>query len=191
LFPCAMDLANAVLPYELNESEDPNLELESALRAHGPDWAYHLFLVVTLVDGPYSGLRAIGLGSNFRARKRAARVAIAATVRTHFPVFENLEDPNGTGEFLTFMQRACQLLGKGCLYGGPELPLQRCILSSVPRTFDDDQPPPPPPPGPAPSDAPPPPPPPPVQSARKWKGENREARATMSYSPGWQGYLDM
>merc|ERR1711920_1022296 len=125
-------------------------------------WVDHLFTAGVCIGGKHHGLRALGIGSNAKVRKRAVRLALAATVRARQPLVGPLEDPSGVGDFAALIERVQRLFHHrgDTIRSGHSLPP---AVSELP---------PPPPPGPPPEDGkgyeslgPPPPPPPPPAGA--------------------------
>merc|ERR1712061_623583 len=82
LFKLAHSLAGDLLRISgdsLHEVDRWDAELKDALSVRGGVWVEDHFLVVTTKSGPLAGLRAVGLGSNLKKRRRAANLALAAT----------------------------------------------------------------------------------------------------------------
>lgn len=66
-----------------HEEDNPDDQLANALLAKGGCWAEQPFLLLTVSCGQHAGLRAVGVGSNLKKRRRAASFAIAATAALH------------------------------------------------------------------------------------------------------------
>lgn len=115
LFPYAMELASRVIISEqvqdLDDEEDVRPEVSALVGA--AQWSFCNFATATGVGGRDHGVRAIGVGSNSKARKRAARIALAVTVRLRCPAL-SCESPDGTPAFAQLVQRARRLFaGQG------------------------------------------------------------------------------
>lgn len=65
-----------------HEEDSTDQELAIALEAKGGWWAWH-HLLLTVSCGQHAGLRAVGVGSNMRKRRRAAHLAVAITAILH------------------------------------------------------------------------------------------------------------
>lgn len=169
LWPYACELSGNIVNHDsLNEVEDdPELLTYVVARAAQADWPCGLFMVVTAVGGLHDGMRAIGVGTNNKARKRAARIALAATVKARTEGQGPVEDPSGDQRFSVLIKRVRGLFGQA-----PE--------AAGGHGLDCRDSPPPPPPGPAPSTAaqPPPPPPPAAQEVAAGGGGGPPAAAT-------------
>lgn len=114
LFPYACELAGNVVNADSFMEVEDEAELQPVLvaRAATAQWPCGLFTVVTAMGGLHSGLRALGVGSNAKARKRAARIALAATVRVQSDTGTmDLADLSGDVKFLAFVRRARKLCG--------------------------------------------------------------------------------
>jgi len=64
-----------------DEGADPSLC--GTMESIGPPWSTNHILLRTIGCGPHAGLRAVGVGSNLKKRRRAANLAIAATAALH------------------------------------------------------------------------------------------------------------
>lgn len=67
----------------LHETDRFDPELEVVLAGRGGFWASDHLLILMAMSGPHAGLRAVGLGSNLKKRRRAAHLALAATAALH------------------------------------------------------------------------------------------------------------
>lgn len=115
LFPYAMELSSRVIlseqVQELEEEEDLRAEVSALVGA--AQWGFTTFATATGVGGRDHGIRAIGVGSNSKSRRRAARIALAVTVRLRSPTV-SCESPDGTGAFASLLARARRLfVGQG------------------------------------------------------------------------------
>lgn len=63
----------------LEEVDTDDRELADALQYEDGPWVDEPYLLIAATAGPFAGLRAVGVGSNLRKRRRAAQVALAAT----------------------------------------------------------------------------------------------------------------
>lgn len=66
-----------------SEDDDEDVELRAALDATGRNYADEHMLTIMVTEGPHAGLRAVGLGSSLKKRRRAAHLAMAVTVTMH------------------------------------------------------------------------------------------------------------
>lgn len=116
LFPYAMELSStAVLGGQIVETEDSGTlfaHLLSFMATSHWEWDYGTFTISRCVGGPHDGMQAIGLGSSGKARKRAARLALAATIRVRIQ-FGAMEDPSSDGAFAALVCRSQRLLAAG------------------------------------------------------------------------------
>lgn len=86
LFPMGPSLALELLGItgtDFDEIEKDDAELRAALHAKGSWWRWDPFILLSVTSGHQAGLRAVGLGSNQKKRKRAALMALAATAALH------------------------------------------------------------------------------------------------------------
>jgi len=115
LFPYAIELSSRVLVcdqlQELEDEEDIRGEVCALVGA--AQWGFSCFSTAMAVGGRDHGIRAVGVGSNSKARKRAARIALATVVRLRSPAIAT-ESPDGTQAFAALVQRARRLFaGQG------------------------------------------------------------------------------
>ena len=57
-----------------------NSSLSTAINTVGEGWKDELFTVLSVTEGPDTGIRAVGVGSNVKKRTRAAKVALALSL---------------------------------------------------------------------------------------------------------------
>lgn len=67
----------------LREEDNDDKTLYSALSKIGGPWASYPTLIFTTASGRHAGLRAVGLGSNLKKRRRGAQLALAVTALLH------------------------------------------------------------------------------------------------------------
>lgn len=196
LFSHANNLAsNCIDDCAPSEEEEGLEEFQASLQSlMSPScvWVQCILQLVTLSSGRHAGLRAIGCGSNAKSRKRAGRLALAASAQArtcHNPSF--VEDPTGDGAFGVLVAFAAQLFSGQSQGSGAAPPAAQTaqLLMAEPEDM-----PPPPPPGPPPvgvESAPPPPPPPlPEASAAGLKGKVATVTSNHPAVEG-QGYLTL
>ena len=63
----------------MHEVDSNDHDLCEALEAKGAPWCEEPFLLVAAARGCFAGLRAVGVGSNLRKRRRAAQVSLVAS----------------------------------------------------------------------------------------------------------------
>ena len=111
LFANAKNLAYALAP-EIDERESVALEpevgdaLKEQFTVKGGVWAErrNFYQVVVARSGKYSGLQAVGVASNVKARQRAARLAlvVAARVQSGRAAGSSAENPALSGLVATY-----------------------------------------------------------------------------------------
>mmetsp|Transcript_51631 Transcript_51631/g.99796 ORF Transcript_51631/g.99796 Transcript_51631/m.99796 type:complete len:377 (+) Transcript_51631:57-1187(+) len=62
----------------LNDTWDE--DILSSLKQHGGSWTSNHVCVLSITEGKHTGCRAVGVGSNVKKRKKAARLAMVATL---------------------------------------------------------------------------------------------------------------
>ena len=98
LFRSALGWAAELGSERLRESDLEDLELGNTLSVRGGHWAMSHYLVITASGGHHAGLRAVGMGSNVKKRRRAARLALAATAALHDTNADSKADQNASAE---------------------------------------------------------------------------------------------
>lgn len=88
----------------LNDTWDE--DILSSLKQHGGRWASNHVCVLEITKGKQMGCRAVGVGSNVKKRKKAARLAMAATLAI-------LKDGEVISEFQHFVAQARLALSVG------------------------------------------------------------------------------
>merc|ERR1711957_419094 len=73
------------------EDDGGDENIWDALVARGGHWVNEQYLLVTLTAGRNAGLRAIGVGSNLKKRRRAANLAIIVTAALHAVTARNAD----------------------------------------------------------------------------------------------------
>lgn len=187
LFPYACELSGSLVHHDnlIDIEDDPELRPYVASRAATSQWSSDIFEVVIAKGGSHNGLRAIGLGNNRKCRQRAARIALAVTVRAMDPnpwqevkPVDDLDDDRLLYAFVQRARRLFMLRAEGADCAGTD---------AVP----------PPPPGPAPATTANPPPPPPTHSQPQHGGSDKlnlmhkVVEAHSVYEAELDGYLSL
>jgi len=112
LFPYAIELAsNEAGSGDVGEDDGHYGELDAHLKflaSTATHWGYAA-VISRCSGGKHHGVQAVGFGSNNKTRKRAGRVALAATMR--IKAKEGiLQDPSGDGAFAHFVTHIERLL---------------------------------------------------------------------------------
>lgn len=116
LYPLALSLAGSVVLCDriVDVDNDPGL-LPLLVPLLSGCWSCPTFVVAAAEGGPHAGVRAVGVGCSWQARRRAAHLALAATVQAHLDP-AGMIDPSGDGAFAVLAGRARQLFD-GCITG--------------------------------------------------------------------------
>lgn len=125
LFSHALDLASTVETGDTEERDNCRL-----FRERGHQWD-HPALIVACKGG--ARLAAVGFGSNTKARKRAAKLALAVTARVHG--LGHTPDPSSDGAFPEMVSLACDCL-RDVPDPGKKLTLPRTCVDAVPSAED-------------------------------------------------------
>lgn len=114
LFPYACELSgNEAGPGEVGEVEIGELDAHlKVLLSSSTQYWNHTAILSRCSGGEHHGMEAVGFGSNTMTRKRAGRVALAATMRVKAKGGV-IQDPSGDGAYAKFVSHVESLLVGG------------------------------------------------------------------------------